>query len=72
MRTMKMIVKWLVAVVLCAPVLLLFTESKDGGVTVWNYVGLLYLGAWIALAYWKSRAMEREEEEFHDSLKIDK
>lgn len=32
-----------VAMVLLAPILLIFTESKDGSITIWNFVGIAYL-----------------------------
>lgn len=34
---------WLVVMVLLSPCLLIFTEGKDGGITVWNFVGIAYL-----------------------------
>lgn len=65
---MKKIAKWCVAVVAVCPMLLLFTEGEDGGVTVWNYAGLAYAGAWIAWAYRRSRKLEDEERAFRESM----
>lgn len=33
--------------VLFAPVLLIISEGPDGGVTIWNFVGIAYLLAWV-------------------------
>lgn len=30
---------WLLVVALCLPVVLVFSTSADGGITVWNFVG---------------------------------
>ena len=37
------IAAWLVVMILFSPCLLIFTEGKDGGITVWNFVGIAYL-----------------------------
>lgn len=37
------IAAWLVVMILLSPCLLIFTEGKDGGITVWNFVGIAYL-----------------------------
>lgn len=29
--------------ILCLPVLLIFSEGQDGGITVWNFVGIAWL-----------------------------
>lgn len=26
----------------CAPCLLIFSESQDGAITIWNFVGIIY------------------------------
>lgn len=72
MKTVRLIAKWAVCVLLVSPVLLLFTEGADGAPTVWNYVGLAYLGAWTFWAYRRSKKMEEEERAFHDSMRIEK
>lgn len=72
MRAMRLIAKWAVCVLLVSPVLLLFTEGADGAPTVWNYVGLVHLGAWTFWAYRRSKKMEEEERAFHDSMRIEK
>lgn len=33
--------------VLFAPVLLIISEGPDGGVTIWNFVGIAYLLVWV-------------------------
>lgn len=33
----------IVVMVLLSPILLIFTESKDGSITIWNFVGIAYL-----------------------------
>lgn len=40
-----MFMAWLVIALLCAPVLLIFTEGQDGAPTVWNFIGI----GWLAL-----------------------
>lgn len=37
------IAAWLVVMILLSPCLLIFTEGKDGGITIWNFVGIAYL-----------------------------
>ena len=37
------IAAWLVVMILLSPCLLIFTEGRDGGITVWNFVGIAYL-----------------------------
>lgn len=32
-----------VVLVLLSPILLIFTESKEGSITIWNFVGIAYL-----------------------------
>lgn len=34
---------WLIVMILLSPCLLIFTESKDGSITIWNFVGIAYL-----------------------------
>ena len=43
LRIIIAISTWLVVMVLLSPCLLIFTEGKDGGITVWNFVGIAYL-----------------------------
>lgn len=38
---------YLFVLVLFAPVLLIISEGPDGGVTIWNFVGIAYLLAWV-------------------------
>lgn len=40
----------MVVVVLLSPTLLIFSESKDGSITIWNFVGIAYL----LLIFWLS------------------
>lgn len=40
-----------VIMVLLSPILLIFTESKDGSITIWNFVGIAYLLMVVGLAY---------------------
>lgn len=51
MKTIKdylfLFMAWLVIVMLCSPVLLIFTEGQDGAPTVWNLVGI----GWLALLF---------------------
>lgn len=37
---------------LCLPCLLALTESNEGGVTVWNFVGLAWMALLIVGAKW--------------------
>lgn len=43
LRIIIAIAAWLVVMILLSPCLLIFTEGKDGGITVWNFVGIAYL-----------------------------
>ena len=38
---------YLFVLVLFAPVLLIITEGPDGGITIWNFVGIAYALAWV-------------------------
>lgn len=47
---------YLFVLVLFAPVLLIITEGPDGGITIWNFVGIVYLLAWVAvISYYERR-----------------
>ena len=37
------IAAWLVVMILLSPCLLIFTEGRDGGITIWNFVGIAYM-----------------------------
>lgn len=41
--TIIAIAAWLVVMILLSPCLLIFSEGKDGGITIWNFVGIAYL-----------------------------
>lgn len=41
---MLMGICWISLMVLCAPALLVFSVGKDGELTIWNAVGLLWCG----------------------------
>ena len=48
--------------VLFAPVLLIITEGPDGGITIWNFVGIAYLLAWVAvLSFYERRRQHGED-----------
>lgn len=40
---------YLFVLVLFAPILLIITEGPDGGITIWNFVGIAYALAWVAV-----------------------
>ena len=46
---------YLLVVVLFTPVLLIITEGPDGGITIWNFVGIAYLLAWVAVIFYYER-----------------
>lgn len=47
---------YLFVLVLFAPVLLIISEGPDGGITIWNFVGIAYVVAWvIGLSIYKRR-----------------
>lgn len=47
---------YLFVLVLFAPVLLIITEGPDGVITIWNFVGIAYLLAWVAvISYYERR-----------------
>lgn len=53
---------YLFVLVLFAPVLLIITEGPDGGITIWNYVGIAYLLAWVAvISYYERRRQHGED-----------
>lgn len=37
--------------ILCLPVLLIFSEGSDGGITVWNFVGIAWLLVLVAIGH---------------------
>ena len=48
--------------VLFAPVLLIINEGPDGGITIWNFVGIAYLMAWVAvISYYERRRQHGED-----------
>lgn len=53
---------YLCVLVLFAPVLLIITEGPDGGITIWNFVGIAYLMAWVAvISYYERRIRHGED-----------
>ena len=53
---------YLCVLVLFAPVLLIITEGPDGGITIWNFVGIAYLLAWVAvISYYERRRRHGED-----------
>ena len=52
----RMAVALLVLMAICAPCLLIFSEGKDGNVTIWNFVGF----AWCVGIYYFIRKMMRQ------------
>ena len=44
-----------VVVILLSPILLIFTEGRDGSVTPWNFVGIAYL----LLVFWVSTKVNK-------------
>ena len=53
---------YLIVLVLFAPVLLIITEGPDGGITIWNFVGIAYLMAWVAvISYYERRRRHGED-----------
>ena len=53
---------YLFVLVLFAPVLLIITEGPDGGITIWNFVGIAYLMAWVAvISYYERRRRHGED-----------
>ena len=50
---------YLFVLVLFAPVLLIITEGPDGGITIWNFVGIAYLLAWVAVISFYDRRRRR-------------
>ena len=51
LRTLLAVAVMLVAMILLSPCLLVFTEGKDGGITVWNFVGIAYIIGVIAIVW---------------------
>jgi len=45
---MLLCICWISLMVLCAPAFLVFSVGKDGELTIWNVVGLLWCGG----LYW--------------------
>lgn len=53
---------YLFVLVLFAPVLLIVSEGPDGGITIWNFVGITYLLAWVAvLSFFERRRKHGED-----------
>ncbi len=53
---------YLFVLVLFAPVLLIITEGPDGGITIWNFAGIAYLLAWVAvLSFYERRRRHGED-----------
>ena len=53
---------YLFVLVLFAPILLIITEGPDGGITIWNFVGLAYALAWvIGVSIYKRRVQHGED-----------
>lgn len=67
--TLTIIGLFIVMMIVLSPCLLIFTESKDGGITIWNFVGIAYmLGiAWI-VGYVIKRGKEAEIKRGMDKL----
>jgi len=64
LSTIIAISAWLVVMVLLSPCLLTFTEGRDGGITVWNFVGIIYtLGVIGIIWYAIKRHNSKKEEE---------
>lgn len=42
-RTVFNIFAWAVMIIFISPIALVFSCGEDGGVTVWNFVGLAYI-----------------------------
>jgi hypothetical protein len=53
---------YLLVLVLFAPVLLIITEGPDGGITIWNFVGIAYALAWvIGISIYERRRQHGED-----------
>ena len=53
---------YLLVVVLFTPVLLIITKGPDGGITIWYFVGIAYLLAWVAvISYYERRRRHGED-----------
>lgn len=77
--TLTIIGLFIVMMIVLSPCLLIFTESKDGSITIWNFVGIAYmLGiVWIIGYVIKQgkkaeikRCMDKLEQEVEDIQKI--
>lgn len=77
--TLTIIGLFIVMMIVLSPCLLIFTEGKDGGITIWNFVGIAYtLGiAWIVGYVIKrdkkaeiKRCMDKLEQDVEDIQKI--
>ena len=59
--TLAIIGLFIVMMIVLSPCLLIFTESKDGGITIWNFVGIAYmLGIVWIIGYVIRRGKEAE------------
>ena len=64
LRTLLAVAVLLVAMILLSPCLLVFTEGKDGGITVWNFVGIAYiLGVIAVIWYMNKRYQDHDDRE---------
>jgi len=61
-KTITKICNWLLAaaamfvmMIILSPCLLIFTEGKDGGITVFNFIGIAYLLGIIWLAWYVNK-----------------
>ena len=53
---------YLFVLVLFAPVLLIITEGPDGGITIWNFVGIAYAIVWvIGISIYERRRQHGED-----------
>lgn len=43
MKSIKIIAALIFCTIVCAPVLMAFTEGSDGGPTSWNVIGIIYM-----------------------------
>lgn len=59
--TIIAIAAWLVVMVLLSPCLLIFTEGRDGGITVWNFVGIVYLLGVIGIVWYANKRYNQKK-----------
>ena len=67
LRTLLAVAVLFVAMIPLSPCLLVFTEGKDGGITIWNFVGIAYILGVIAIIWFINKRHQdndnREETE---------